>query len=59
MNFEEIANGKNVDTKYEHIDFSDADSIKNGIIEVQTEYKNKGIELSAGEALKILKNKGE
>lgn len=56
IDFEETATQKNV--VYDNsVDFQSADSIRQGIILVQNEYKQKGIELSAQEALSVLEKK--
>lgn len=57
FSFEEIADKNKVKQSGNAIDFEDVNSITNGIIEIQQEYKKKGIELSSEKALKILKNK--
>ena len=59
MNFEEIATQKNIDNHSNNIDFQDVDSIKNAIIEVQAEYKQKGIDLQSSEAMDIIKKRGD
>ncbi|MBO5385291.1 hypothetical protein J6A64_03155 [bacterium] len=58
MDFEETATKEKVVDKTESVDFSDSKSIANGIIEIQNEYKTKGIELSSAEAYKKLTEKG-
>ena len=59
MNFEEIATHKKGDNNSNNIDFQDVESIKNAIIEVQAEYKQKGIDLQSSEAMDIVKKRGD
>ena len=59
MNFEEIATQKNVSNNSNNIDFQDVESIKNAIIEVQAEYKQKGINLQSSEAMDIVRKRGD
>ncbi len=59
MNFEEIATHKKADNNSNNIDFQDVESIKNAIIEVQAEYKQKGIDLQSSEAMDIVKKRGD
>lgn len=57
IDFEETATQKNVINSDNSVDFQSADSIRQGIILIQNEYKQKGIELSAQEALSVLEKK--
>lgn len=57
IDFEETATQKNVVISDNSIDFQSADSIRQGIILVQKEYKDKGVDLTAQQALEILENK--
>ena len=59
MNFEEIATQNKVNNNSNNIDFQDVESIKNAIIEVQAEYKQKGIELQSSEAMDIVRKRGD
>ncbi|MCD8024743.1 MAG: hypothetical protein LUE64_04340 [Candidatus Gastranaerophilales bacterium] len=56
IEFQDIATPKTVKND-EGIDFSDANKVKEGIIEIQEEYKQKGIDLNPVEALTKLKGK--
>ena len=55
IDFNEIATFKTVVKSLNTVDFQSTESIQKGIIEVQSEYKNKGINLMPYEALAILK----
>lgn len=57
MDFEEVATKDKV-IENSNVDFSDASSIASKIIEIQAEYRQKGIELGSDEAYKKIK-KGE
>ncbi|MGN0014944.1 MAG: hypothetical protein ACI37T_05945 [Candidatus Gastranaerophilaceae bacterium] len=57
IDFEEVATQKNVAISNNSVDFQSADSIRQGIVLIQNEYKQKGIELSAQEALSVLEKK--
>ncbi len=54
MNFQEIANKNNLSSKCD-INFEDSNCVKEAIINVQNEYKSKGIELNAIQAFNKIK----
>lgn len=57
IDFEETATQDKVNLSCDTVDFSDAESIRQGIILVQNEYRKKGVNLTSQQALEILEKK--